>query len=87
VKVYDPQGSRRISRGKPIVNLLQMQADEKNQRGTCRVQVRLLKTARFFLSLEGGQENQCCSILSNPRRPYYRGIALDEGDKSSSASY
>ena len=79
VKVYEiPQGSR-ISRGKPIVNLLQMQADEKIS-AVLPVQAFVEDKFVFFATSEGVVKKTALSDFSNPRKAGIIAIALDEGD-------
>ncbi len=79
VKVYEiPQGSR-ASRGKPIVNLLQMQSDEKI---SAVLPVKDFPEDRyvFFATSEGVVKKTALSDFSNPRKAGIIAIALDEGD-------
>ncbi len=79
VKVYEiPQGSR-ISRGKPIVNLLQMQPDEKIS-AVLPVQAFVEDKFVFFATSEGVVKKTALSDFSNPRKAGIIAIALDEGD-------
>jgi DNA gyrase subunit A len=79
LRVYEiPQGSRG-SRGKPIVNLLQMQPDEKISA--------VLPVAKFvddkfvfFATSEGVVKKTALSDFANPRKAGIIAIALDEGD-------
>jgi DNA gyrase subunit A len=79
VKVYEiPQGSRG-SRGKPIVNLLQMQADEKIS-AVLPVKAFVEDKFVFFATSEGVVKKTALSDFSNPRKAGIIAIALDEGD-------
>ena len=79
VKVYEiPQGSR-ISRGKPIVNLLQMQPDEKIS-AVLPVKEFVEDKFVFFATSEGVVKKTALSDFSNPRKAGIIAIALDEGD-------
>ncbi|HEX4857438.1 MAG TPA: DNA gyrase subunit A, partial [Usitatibacteraceae bacterium] len=79
VKVYEiPQGSR-ASRGKPIVNLLQMQADEKIS-AVLPVQTFAEDKFVFFATSEGVVKKTALSDFGNPRKAGIIAIALDEGD-------
>ncbi len=79
VKVYEiPQGSR-TSRGKPINNLLPLQADEKI---SAVLSVRDFPEDKyvFFATSEGVVKKTALSDFSNPRKAGIIAIALDEGD-------
>jgi DNA gyrase subunit A len=79
VKVYEiPQGSR-ASRGKPIVNLLQMQPDEKI---SAVLPVKNFADDKyvFFSTSDGVVKKTALSDFSNPRKAGIIAIALDEGD-------
>ncbi len=79
VKVYEiPLGSR-ASRGKPIVNLLQMQPDEKI---SAVLPVKEFAEDRyvFFATSAGVVKKTALSDFSNPRKAGIIAIALDEGD-------
>ncbi len=79
LKVYEiPQGSRG-SRGKPIVNLLQLQADEKI---STVLPVQEFRDDRyvFFATSEGTVKKTALSDFGNPRKAGIIAIALDEGD-------
>ncbi|MBL8524706.1 MAG: DNA gyrase subunit A, partial [Betaproteobacteria bacterium] len=79
VKVYEiPQGSR-ASRGKPIVNLLQMQPDEKIS-AVLPVQEFSEDKYVFFATSEGVVKKTALSDFGNPRKAGIIAIALDEGD-------
>ena len=79
VKVYEiPQGSR-ASRGKPIVNLLQMQPDEKIS-AVLPVQEFVEDKYVFFATSEGVVKKTALSDFGNPRKAGIIAIALDEGD-------
>ena len=79
VKVYEiPQGSR-ASRGKPIVNLLQMQPDEKIS-AVLPVQEFAEDKYVFFATSEGVVKKTALSDFGNPRKAGIIAIALDEGD-------
>ncbi len=79
VKVYEiPQGSR-ASRGKPIVNLLQMQPDEKIS-AVLPVQEFVEDKYVFFATSEGVVKKTSLADFSNPRKAGIIAIALDEGD-------
>jgi DNA gyrase subunit A len=79
VRVYEiPQGSR-ASRGKPIVNLLQMQPGEKI---SAVLPVKEFREDRyvFFSTSEGVVKKTALSDFSNPRKAGIIAIALDDGD-------
>jgi DNA gyrase subunit A len=79
VKVYEiPQGSR-ASRGKPIVNLLQMLPDEKIS-AVLPVQEFVEDKYVFFATSEGVVKKTALSDFGNPRKAGIIAIALDEGD-------
>ena len=79
VKVYEiPQGSR-ASRGKPIVNLLQMQPDEKIS-AVLPVQEFAEDKYVFFATSEGVVKKTALSDFGNPRKAGIIAIALDDGD-------
>ena len=79
VKVYEiPQGSR-ISRGKPIVNLLQMQPNEKIS-AVLPVAAFVEDKFVFFATSEGTVKKTALSDFGNPRKAGIIAIALDEGD-------
>jgi DNA gyrase subunit A len=79
VKVYEiPQGSR-VSRGKPIVNLLQMQPDEKIS-AVLPVAKFVEDKFVFFATSEGVVKKTALSDFANPRKAGIIAIALDEGD-------
>ena len=79
VKVYEiPLGSR-ASRGKPIVNLLQMQPNEKI---SAVLPVKNFAEDKFvFFATSGGVvKKTALSDFSNPRKAGIIAIALDDGD-------
>jgi DNA gyrase subunit A len=79
IKVYDvPQGSR-VSRGKPIVNLLPLQEGEKIN---AILPVKEFSDHQFvfFATANGTVKKVALSQFSNPRRIGIIAIALDEGD-------
>ncbi len=79
VKVYEiPQGSR-ASRGKPIVNLLQMLPDEKIS-AVLPVQEFVEDKFVFFATSEGVVKKTALSDFGNPRKAGIIAIALDNGD-------
>ena len=79
VKVYEiPQGSR-ASRGKPIVNLLQMQPNEKIS-AVLPVKNFAEDKYVFFSTSDGVVKKTALSDFSNPRKAGIIAIALDEGD-------
>ncbi len=79
VKVYEiPQGSR-ASRGKPIVNLLQMLPNEKIS-AVLPVQAFVEDKFVFFATSEGVVKKTALSDFGNPRKAGIIAIALDEGD-------
>ena len=79
VKVYEiPQGSR-ASRGKPIVNLLQMLPNEKIS-AVLPVQEFVEDKFVFFATSEGVVKKTALSDFGNPRKAGIIAIALDEGD-------
>jgi len=79
VKVYEiPQGSRG-SRGKPVVNLLQMAENEKI---SAVLPVREFAEDKyvFFATADGTVKKTALSAYSNPRKAGIIAIAIDEGD-------
>ncbi len=79
VKVYEiPLGSR-ASRGKPIVNLLQMQPNEKIS-AVLPVKNFAEDKYVFFSTSDGVVKKTALSDFSNPRKAGIIAIALDEGD-------
>ncbi|MEQ1516372.1 MAG: DNA gyrase subunit A [Usitatibacteraceae bacterium] len=79
VKVYEiPQGSR-ASRGKPIVNLLQMQPNEKIS-AVLPVKNFAEDKYVFFATSDGVVKKTALSDFSNPRKAGIIAIALDDGD-------
>ncbi|MDZ4202809.1 MAG: DNA gyrase subunit A [Gallionella sp.] len=79
LKVYEvPQGSR-ISRGKPIVNLLPLEAGEKIN---AILPVREFVEDRFvfFATTNGTVKKTSLAQFGNPRKAGIIAIALDEGD-------
>ena len=79
VKVYEiPQGSR-ASRGKPIVNLLQMGPDEKIS-AVLPVKEFVEDKFVFFATSEGVVKKTSLADFSNPRKAGIIAIALDAGD-------
>ncbi len=79
VKVYEiPLGSR-ASRGKPIVNLLQMQANEKIS-AVLPVKNFAEDKYVFFSTSDGVVKKTALSDFSNPRKAGIIAIALDDGD-------
>ena len=79
VKVYEiPQGSR-ASRGKPIVNLLQMQPNEKIS-AVLPVKNFAEDKYVFFSTSDGVVKKTALSDFSNPRKAGIIAIALDDGD-------
>ena len=79
VKVYEiPLGSR-ASRGKPIVNLLQMQPNEKIS-AVLPVKNFAEDKYVFFSTSNGVVKKTALSDFSNPRKAGIIAIALDEGD-------
>jgi DNA gyrase subunit A len=79
LRVYEiPQGSR-TSRGKPIVNLLQLQANEKI---STVLPVKEFREDRyvFFATSEGTVKKTALSDFGNPRKAGIIAIALDAGD-------
>jgi DNA gyrase subunit A len=79
VKVYEiPLGSR-ASRGKPIVNMLQMQQGEKIS-AVLPVQEFAEDKFVFFATSEGVVKKTALSDFGNPRKAGIIAIALDEGD-------
>jgi DNA gyrase subunit A len=79
LKVYEvPQGSR-ISRGKPIVNLLPLEANEKIN---AVLPVKEFSDDKFiFFATTGGTvKKTALSQFANPRTKGIIAIALDEGD-------
>ncbi|HET7831520.1 MAG TPA: DNA gyrase subunit A [Gallionella sp.] len=79
LKVYEvPQGSR-ISRGKPIVNLLPL---EENEKINAILPVREFSEDKFvfFATTDGTVKKTTLSQFSNPRKAGIIAIALDEGD-------
>ena len=79
VKVYEiPLGSR-ASRGKPIVNLLQMQPNEKIS-AVLSVKNFAEDKFVFFSTSDGVVKKTALSDFSNPRKAGIIAIALDDGD-------
>ena len=79
VKVYEiPQGSR-ASRGKPIVNLLQMQADEKIS-AVLPIKEFVADKYVFFATADGTVKKTALVDFANPRKAGIIAIALAEGD-------
>ena len=79
VKVYEiPLGSR-ASRGKPIVNLLQMQPNEKIS-AVLPVKNFAEDKFVFFATSDGVVKKTALSDFSNPRKAGIIAIALDDGD-------
>jgi DNA gyrase subunit A len=79
LKVYDvPQGSR-ISRGKPIVNLLQLSSGEKIN-AILPVKEFSENQFVFFATSLGTVKKTPLSDFSNPRKAGIKAIKLDEGD-------
>jgi DNA gyrase subunit A len=79
LKVYDvPQGTR-ISRGKPIVNLLPLEADEKIN-AILPVKQFTEEQFIFFATSEGTVKKTPLSDFANPRKAGIIAINLDEGD-------
>lgn len=79
IKVYEiPQGSR-ASRGKPIVNLLQMSDGEKIS-AVLPVKEFVEDKYVFFATAEGTVKKTALSAYSNPRKAGIIAIAIDEGD-------
>ena len=79
LKVYEvPQGSR-ISRGKPIVNLLPLEANEKIN---AVLPVKEFSDDKFifFATSDGTVKKTALSQFANPRTKGIIAIALDEGD-------
>src|SRR6185503_17176204 len=79
-KVYEvPQGSR-TSRGKPIVNLVQMEEDE---RINAILTVREFREDRyvFFATEQGVVKKTSLSDYSRPRPSGIIAVDLDEGDR------
>jgi len=79
LKVYDvPQGTR-ISRGKPIVNLLPLEAGEKIN---AILPVKQFSDDQFifFATSEGTVKKTPLSDFANPRKAGIIAINLDEGD-------
>jgi DNA gyrase subunit A len=79
VKVYEmPQGSR-ASRGKPIVNLLQLAQDEKIN-AVLPVKEFSEDQYVFFATSDGTVKKTALSEYSNPRKAGIIAISLDAGD-------
>jgi DNA gyrase subunit A len=79
VKVYEmPQGSR-ASRGKPIVNLLQLAQGEKIN-AVLPVKEFSEDQYVFFATSDGTVKKTALSEYSNPRKAGIIAISLDEGD-------
>jgi len=79
LKVYDvPQGTR-ISRGKPIVNLLPLEANEKIN---AILPVKKFSEDQFvfFATTDGTVKKTPLSDFANPRKAGIIAINLDEGD-------
>ena len=79
LKVYEvPQGSR-IARGKPIVNLLPLDADEKIN-AILPVTEFVEDKFIFFATSSGTVKKTALSQFANPRKAGIIAISLDEGD-------
>ena len=79
LKVYDvPQGTR-ISRGKPIVNLLPLEANEKIN-AILSVKEFSEDQFVFFATTDGTVKKTPLSDFANPRKAGIIAINLDEGD-------
>ena len=79
LKVYDvPQGTR-ISRGKPIVNLLPLETGEKIN-AILPVKQFTEDQFIFFATSEGTVKKTPLSDFANPRKAGIIAISLDEGD-------
>jgi len=79
IKVYDvPQGSR-TGRGKPIVNLLPLEAGEKIN-AILPVKVFSEDQYVFFATANGTVKKTALSDFANPRKAGIIAINLDEGD-------
>lgn len=79
IKVYDvPQGSR-TGRGKPIVNLLPLEAGEKIN-AILPVKVFSDDQFVFFATANGTVKKTALSDFANPRKAGIIAINLDEGD-------
>jgi DNA gyrase subunit A len=79
LKVYEvPQGSR-ISRGKPIVNLLPLEANEKIN-AVLPVKEFSEDKFIFFATSDGTVKKTALSDFANPRKSGIIAINLDEGD-------
>ena len=79
LKVYDvPQGTR-ISRGKPIVNLLPLEANEKIN-AILPVKEFSEDQFVFFATTDGTVKKTPLSDFANPRKAGIIAINLDEGD-------
>jgi DNA gyrase subunit A len=79
LKVYDvPQGTR-ISRGKPIVNLLPLEPNEKIN-AILPVKQFTEDQFIFFATSEGTVKKTPLSDFANPRKAGIIAISLDEGD-------
>ncbi len=79
IKVYDvPQGSR-TGRGKPIVNLLPLEAGEKIN-AILPVKVFSEDQYVFFATAKGTVKKTALSDFANPRKAGIIAINLDEGD-------
>ncbi len=79
LKVYEvPQGSR-VSRGKPIVNLLPLEANEKIN---AILPVKEFSEDKFvfFATSDGTVKKTALSQFANPRTKGIIAIALDDGD-------
>ena len=80
LKVYEvPQGSR-ISRGKPIVNLLPLESNEKIN---AILPVKEFSDDKFifFATADGTVKKTALSQFANPRAKGIIAIALDDGDR------
>jgi DNA gyrase subunit A len=79
LKIYElPQGGR-ATRGRPIVNLLQVDEGENIQ---AMVPVREFSDDRFliFVTAKGQVAKNALSLYNNPRKVGLKAIKLDEGD-------
>ncbi len=80
LKIYElPQGGR-ATRGRPIVNMLQLEGDEKIQ---AMIPVRDFDDAHYLLmcTAKGQIVKNALSLYSNPRKVGINAIKIEEGDR------
>jgi DNA gyrase subunit A len=79
LKVYEIPQASRTSKGKAIVNLLQMKTDEKI---SSTIPVREFSSDKFLVMVtkEGQIKKTCLDAYSNPRKGGIIGITLEKND-------